>query len=470
MQKCLGPCIAMVSKEEYQEYVQKAKSILQGNSKALQKELEQDMRRAAAELRFEDASRLRDQLHRLQNLGKNQRTELQERPEIARDYLAMLPLQDYYFFTVLILRQGKLLGYHQFSSRYLLDESADIAEDTVKEARHRQTVTAALVEFLCQYYLESGHELPNELHLPDLDLDWKELEIFLQVLRGQRGNDLILCPFSRRRESANDRVLLLWARENAIRQQQLWLRNQGGGLMLEELRKALNLPILPRHIEGFDISHMGGKATVASLIVFRDGVPAKEEYRSFNLRNTEGYIDDTYSIQEAVSRCYTRRLNEAKELPDLIMIDGGLGQVNAAAKILRSLELAIPLVGLAKREEILFFPNLSYQSGVTDTYAQKQKPLKLPAGHTGLKVLQQIRDEAHRKAHGSNRKRYQKQISHSLLENVPGVGKKRSSTLMQQYGSLEAMAQASADELAKAGQMGLNVAETLVEYLGRRKT
>ncbi|MEM9424883.1 MAG: helix-hairpin-helix domain-containing protein, partial [Spirochaetota bacterium] len=429
------------------------------------------------------------------------RTELQERPEVGRDYLAMLQFQDYYFFTVLMLRQGKLLGYHHFSSRYLPEESAaDAAHisgnrhetspadpEAISLASqppaprsllrglgpHKQALNAALVEFLCQYYLENGHELPDELYLPDQDWDWQELELFLQLLQQQRKQSFALKPFSDQREAASDRRLLLWARENAIRQQQVWLRHQGRGLMLEELRQALDLKDWPEHVEGFDISHMGGQCTVASLIVFRDGAPSKNDYRSFNLKNTEGSIDDPASIREAVSRRYTRLLNEAAELPDLIMIDGGQNQVNAAAAVLRSLELAIPVVGLAKREEILFFPNLPYkdgaEDGAADRYSQRRAPLNLPLGHPGLKLLQQVRDEAHRRAHGSNRKRYQKRVSNSLLENVPGVGKKRSQALLQQYGSLDALAKVSAEDLAKAGGMGLAVAETLVEYLARRK-
>ncbi len=481
LKQCLGPCIGAVSKEEYSGYVHKAKNLLQGSSKKLQQELERNMRKAAEELHFEEAARLRNQLHNLQNLRQSQSMELQERPEISRDYLAMLQLQDYYFFTVLLLRQGKLLGYHHFSSRYLLEDrtsqdlNIDIAQ--IKRAsllgqagQRKQALNAALVEFLCQYYLENGHELPHELYLPELDLDWEELELFLQLLAKQRGKAFKIQPFSRTQQAANNRLLLLWAHENVIRQQQVWLRYQGRSLMMEELRKALDLEELPDHIEGFDISHIGGQATVASLIVFRAGRPAKDEYRSFNLQTTEGHIDDFASMQEAVSRRYTRLLNEMQPLPDLIMIDGGQGQVNSAAAVLRSLGLAIPIVGLAKRQEILFFPNLSYEDGISDSYSQVRAPLDLPLGHPGLKLLQQVRDETHRRAHGSNRKRYQKRVSSSVLENVPGVGKKRSHNLLQQYGSLETLSQASAEELAKAGQMGLAIAETLVEYLARRNS
>ena len=488
MKQCLGPCIGAVSKEEYQHHVQRAKNLLQGSSKTLQQELERNMRHAAEQLRFEEAARLRNQLRSLQNLQQGQRTELQARPEVGRDYLAMLQLQDCYFFTILMLRQGKLLGYHHFFSHYLPEEpcldisvpqssgTSQASEEPDSESPsllgavtlRKQALNSALVEFLCQYYLESGHDLPDEFYLPDMDWDWQELELFLQLLEQHRSRRFVLCPFSRERKAADDRLLLLWAQENALRQQQVWLRYQGRGLMLEELRKSLDMENLPQHIEGFDISHMGGQATVASLIVFRAGSPAKDEYRSFNLQNTEGHIDDTASIQEAVSRRYTRLINEGGQVPDLIMIDGGQGQVNAAAAILRSLELTIPLVGLAKRQEILFFPHLPYEDGVADSYSQRRAPLDLPLSHPGLKLLQQVRDEAHRRAHESNRKRYQKQVFHKLLANVPGIGKKRSDALLQQYGSLELMAKASTEELAKAGHMGLSVAETLLEYLARR--
>ncbi len=484
MKQCLGPCIGAIDKEGYRRQVQRAKHLLQGTSKTLQQDLERDMRRAAESLRFEEAARLRDQLRSLQGLQQDQGMELQERPEVGRDYLAMLQLEDYYFFTVLILREGKILGHHHYSSRYLLDASGagegtepkgEAAPPSLLGAalQRKQAWTQALLEFLCQYYLESGHDLPDELYLPELDWDWDELKLFLQLLEQQRGRHFVLQPFSREREAANNRLLLLRARENAIREQQLWLRYQGRDLMLEELRAALKLEELPEHIEAFDISHMAGQDAVASLIVFRSGRPAKEQYRSFNLRSTEGCIDDFASIQEAVSRRYTRLLNEGAELPDLIVIDGGQGQVNAAAQVLRALDLGIPLVGLAKREEILFFPGIPREDGkpdpAVDTYSERRAPLNLPLSHPGLKLLQQLRDEAHRWAHGKNRKRYEKRLTGGLLENVPGVGKKRSATLLQHYGSLPAMAEASVADLAKVGGMGVSVAETLAEYLARRK-
>ena len=319
--------------------------------------------------------------------------------------------------------------------------------------------------------MESGSELPDELYLPELDIEWEELELFLQLLEQQRGKRFLLRPFVRgqHNEGAGDRRLLLRARENAIREQQVWLRQRGKGLMLEELRAALKLKELPQHIEGFDISHMDGHDSVASLIVFDSGKPAKKSYRSFNLRNTEGRVDDFASIQEAVSRRYTRLLNEEDKLPDLILVDGGQGQVNAAAQVLRSLELNIPLVGLAKREEILFFPALPSKSGATDNYSQKRAPLDLPPGHPGLKLLQQVRDECHRWAHGKNRLRYQKRMTGNLLENVPGIGKKRSTTLLKHYGSLEKLGRADSTEVAKIASMSEEVAQTLVEYLARRK-
>ncbi len=495
MKQCPGPCIGAVSPEEYRRQVQRAKHLLQGANRKLEQELERDMRRASAELRFEEAARLRNQLRSLQNLQQSQSMELQERPEVGRDYLAMLQLEDYYFFTVLLLRQGKLLGHHHYSSRYLLNAGGSGQDAKPHEtqdpglsggsllnaARQRKmTMSSVLVEFLCQYYLENNQQLPDELHLPELDIDWNELELFLQLLEQQRGRRFVIRPFCPARDSSkraaatesegqNDRLLLLRARENAIREQQLWLRYQGRGLMLDELQAALELDELPEYIEGFDISHMEGYAPVASLVVFRSGLAVKEQYRSFNLHSTEGRIDDFASIQEAVSRRYTRLLNEGAEIPDLIMIDGGQGQVNAAAEILRSLDLTIPLVGLAKREEILFFPNLPFQDEVADDYSQRRLSLNLPSGHPGLKLLQQVRDETHRYAHGKNRQRYQKRVSDSVLENVPGMGKKRSAALLHHYGSLEALAGVDAKELAQVGRMGREVAETLVEYLARRK-
>ena len=205
---------------------------------------------------------------------------------------------------------------------------------------------------------------------------------------------------------------------------------------MKELQQILSLEKIPVRIEGFDIAHIGGKFPVASLISFYNGNPDKKNYRYFRLKTTDGSIDDFQSMREATSRRYSRLVNENKELPDLILIDGGIGQVNAVDGILKSLDLDIPVAGLAKRDEEIWLPH-------------SQAPICLPKRSDALRLLQRVRDETHRFATSRNQTLRTKENIVSPFAGLPGIGEKREKILIKKYSDLESLAKAPEAELAQ---------------------
>ena len=226
--------------------------------------------------------------------------------------------------------------------------------------------------------------------------------------------------------------------------------------VLEELRTALHLDAVPRRIEAFDISHLEGSDAVASLVVFADGRPEKQSYRHFRLRSLDGKVDDYAAMREVVARRYTRAVNDNRPLPDLVLVDGGKGQVSAATRILRALELdSVPVAGLAKRNEEVFVPGRS-------------SPVALPEGSAALRLLQAARDESHRFANSFNRRLRSKRVSPSMLEAVHGIGRVRSRRLLEAFGSVPAMLAASPETIAARAGVTRETAATLLAHLGQQ--
>ena len=254
-----------------------------------------------------------------------------------------------------------------------------------------------------------------------------------------------LPPAVLRRHKAALAMAQFNAKEDAARR----VKELGDFPALEELQKLLSLARPPHRIEGFDIAHLHGKYTVASLISFKDGNPDKKNYRIFRLRTTDGIIDDYASMREAVARRYTRLLNEAAELPDLIMIDGGIGQVNAAKAVLDALELDIPLVGLAEKNEELYRPH-------------NNTPIVLPRRSAALRVLQRVRDETHRFANTRNNRLRSKEELHLQFEQLPHIGEKRAARLLCSFSSIEKLAAASVEAAAAAARITQAQAEEVI--------
>jgi len=426
IKRCPAPCVNYITLDDYKSRVRKVRSLLSGKTVMLEKELKKEMGDASAELNFEKAAELRDVLIAIEKLNMEQR--IVDFDERSRDYIGTAFSGNDYSFAVMQMRGGRLLGRDIFRSTYAGDP-----ED-------------ALTEFVLQYYGTGRKELPETLFLSHTDVPL--LKDFFRLEKGREK--LISSP-----EDKRDLSVMKMAEDNAQIDLDKLMMEKGNIPALEELRLLLNLPALPRRIEGFDIAQLDGQFTVASLVSFKDGNPDKKNYRRLKMKSLDGKIDDYKSIAEAVSRRYTRVLNENLEKPDLILIDGGKGQVNAAFSVLKALGLDIPLAGLAKKEELIYMPGF-------------QKPVDLPEGNPALRVLQYVRDETHRFATGYNKTLRKSRLTLSSLESVPGIGKKRSAKLLKAYGSLQGIYEQKSDDIASSAGVSLEVAETLKIYLSEK--
>ncbi|MCD6342426.1 MAG: excinuclease ABC subunit UvrC [Spirochaetaceae bacterium] len=425
--RCPAPCVGKISKEEYGRTVRKVKTMLSGRTVGFKKELEKQMHEAAGKLEFERAADLRDALTSLEVL-ENEPAVMDFKSE-ARDYIDYVASGRHVVFAVMMMRGGQITGRELYMNEYA------------------GTPGEALPEFLLQYFSETGRERPNRLYLPEHP--GVLLERFFEENEGKVPK--ILVPTEKK-----DMAIQAMVRQNAGSELDRMVRKDGDRPALELLKQVLSLPVVPRRIEGFDIAQLHGKHTVASLISFIDGRPDRAGYRHYKIISTHGEIDDYKAIAEAVARRYQRLLNEEKPLPDLILVDGGKGQVSAARKVLDALNLGkkISLMGLAKRDEELWMP------GASD-------PIRLPEGDPGLRILQQVRDETHRFATTHNQKLRAADLNLSTLEGVPGIGPSKSKKLLTTFKSLEGIYDRSSDEIAKTAGVGLEVAETVRDFLGR---
>lgn len=400
--RCGAPCCDRESEHTYNEYIGEIERILEGKGPDTEARLTAEMKQAAKELKFEKAARLRDGIAALRVL-RSQNVVEDFDPE-DRDYIAYFTEGELVSFTVLKMRQGKLLGRDNYRT-VSLNETEEL-----------------LGEFLTAYYTEAAM-IPPKIFVPtttglDICHQW-----FATALQAQPDIYVVkedgesTTPNYKRHLAAMN-MAFQNAREDIIRR----VRERGDMPAMEELQKLLGLPHLPVRIEGFDIAHIGGRLPVASLISFYNGNPDKKNYRYFRLKTTDGIIDDFASMREAVARRYTRLLNEQADLPDLILIDGGIGQVNAVQAVLSALHLDIPVAGLAKRDEEIYRPGNS-------------TPMSLPKRSDALRLLQRVRDETHRFATSRNQRLRTKENTVSIFAGMPHVGDKRARSLMLTFTS-----------------------------------
>ena len=409
MKQCKAPCCGKISEEEYKQNIQEITSLLSGQSDQTIEKLTQDMKAASAKLDFEKAARLRDGIKALMILQNQNIVESFDSED--RDYIAHYSEGELISFTVLKVRDGKLLGRENYRVESLNEEDE------------------LLAEFMAAYY-EDSRQLPPYIYVPTAAQE----EIIERWLHETMNvNTKIIVPGDK---DKRDIAAINMARENAHEDIIRRLRDRGDTPAMEELKTLLRLDTLPVRIEGFDIAHIGGKFPVASLISFYNGNPDKKNYRYFRLKNTDGFIDDFESMREAATRRYTRLLNDQADLPDLILIDGGLGQVNAVEEILNSLGLDIPVAGLAKRDEEIYLPGNS-------------TPINLPKRSDALRLLQRVRDECHRFATSRNQNLRTKENTDSIFLELPGVGEKRAQALQKKFITLEGLANAEESAIAQ---------------------
>ena len=410
MGKCLGPCCKKTDNSTYSEFIGEITSLLEGKEDTVKK-LENQMREAARELNFEKAARLRDGLKAL-SIMQNQNI-VEGFDQSDRDYIATWREGELVSITILKIRDGKLLGRDNY-------RTLSMNEDT-----------ELIPEFMSAYYTEK-EIVPPSIYVVSKD----GTEFMKRWMKECYGLDIEIIPVDETEGMRMHKAAVNMAQQNAREDIVRRVRERGDFPAMEELKKELGLEKLPVRIEGFDIAHIGGKFPVASLISFYNGNPDKKNYRYFRLRTTDGLIDDFASMKEAVSRRYTRLLNEGAEMPDLLLIDGGIGQVNAVDSILQTLGLDIPIAGLAKRDEEIWRPHTS-------------KPICLPKRSDGLRLLQRVRDETHRFATSRNQELRTKENTVSPFTKLPGVGPKRDVLLMKKYGTLESLAATSEADIAQ---------------------
>jgi excinuclease ABC subunit C len=427
MGRCAGACCGKISREDYLGIVEEVCALLSGRSEELLRGLRVRMRAASDAQEFERAAELRDQIQAIEEASAEQR--VMEFTEEDRDYIASAPSLEALEVVVLQVRQGKLLGKEVFR----VEEYEPDGE--------------ALSHFVIRYYEQRGG-IPDAVYV-DGDVEEANCAQYLGGLAGRRVS-------VKRPQRGKHVQLLAMAEANAREEAAKAARGAEMTQALEGLKLDLGLPALPRRIEGFDIAHLEGTDTVASLVRFTDGRPDRKLYRAFNIRSLDGKIDDFQSIREAVARRYTRVLNEELERPELILIDGGKGQLSAALGILGSLGMGeIPVIGLAKKKEEIFLPG-------------REESLVLDEASPSLRILEAVRNESHRFATTINKKKRAKRVSLTLLEGIPGIGRQRSKRLMEAFGSMDAIMGADAEEIQKRAGLPRETAATLLARLSER--
>jgi len=420
--RCKAPCCEKISKESYNEFFGEIYALLERKGDNTIEKLTIEMKNAAKDMNFEKAARLRDGLLALERLQHQNIVE--DFSQEDRDYIAHYREGELVSFTVLKIRGGKMQGRDNYRVTSLNEDNE------------------LLPEFMNAYYTDAK-EIPPSIYVPTQEgLDF--ISRWIKETFDIEANIILVTDSieNASRHKAAIEMTIQNAKEDIIRR----LRERGDMPALQELKEILNLPTLPVRIEGFDIAHIGGKLPVASLISFYNGNPDKKNYRYFRLKTTDGIIDDFNSMREATSRRYTRLINEGSELPDLIMIDGGIGQVNAVDGVLKSLGVDIPIVGLAEKNEELYRPHNS-------------TPIVLPRRSDGLRLLQRVRDETHRFATTQNQKLRTKFNTQNLFKDISGIGEKRADVLLKKYFSLENLCEADAKELSEV--LGIKTEQAL---------
>ena len=421
MRRCLGPCVAgLTTAEEYARAVDDARLLLSGRTEPLLRRLGGEMRSAADALEFEEAARLRDTIAEIESLSERRKLSSTRGDDV--DIFGVAVHGSRAAVAVLIMRGGQTLDRRE----YFWEGTEGLSAERL------------LSELLPQIYDRTTF-IPKEVHLP-VPIDGDEaLGAWLSERKGERV--YLRLPA---RGPKSERVRL--ANRNAELGFRRRFRAEKPGLAAaRRLAEHLDLGDPPRRIEGFDISNLHGRSSVASLVVWEGGKMRKSDYRSFNIRGDE-QPDDYAAIRQAVERRYRRRLDELGDMPDLILIDGGRGQLNVALQALAVLGVEeTPIVGLAKREELIVTP-------------ASPEPIRLERTDPGLKLLQEVRDEAHRFALRRHRARRSKTTLASRLDEVRGIGPRRRRRLLRRFGSLKAISEAGVDELQ----------EELGKTLGRR--
>jgi excinuclease ABC subunit C len=435
IKRCAGPCQKeLCTPEQYREAVGDVKLLLDGKDRELAQTLEERMLKASEELRFEQAAKYRDLLRTIQALGENQK--MMSTSDLDVDIFGYYRENHQLALQLFTMREGRIIGRREFYWEDLPVEGFNPGE--------------FLGEVIAQYYT-IGNYIPLEIHVP---VDWEDRALLEKVLTGKRGRRIrILDP---QRGKKRDLIDLVEKNARIGFDQRFRIIQPDWSKILGELQETFRLPARPQRIESFDISNIQGAENVAGMVVCEGGELKKADYRRFIIRTVEG-ADDFASMREAVHRRYARLQREGKPLPELILIDGGKGQLGAAAAALDELGLGrLPLIGIVKprgrHEEISHFL----------VRGREDQPLVLEQTSPVLRLIQRIRDETHRYAVTYHRQRRAMRDFTSELTSIPGVGEKLKQRLLRNFGSLKRVGDATIEELRPF--VGQRQAERIVEH------
>lgn len=420
--RCSAPCTGQINKKEYSNLANKATKFLKGNSDELEREIEKRMWKYAKKEKFKAAAILRDQLLAIRRIS--QRQQVVTTTNIDRDVIGISRSRFNCVACLFRIRENRLM-------------SKEIFHLKITPQVNDEEITSSFIRLIYTHL----SFIPNEIVIAVLSLEWNiQSKWFMQkgfkvkISTGNKGES---------------KRLLKWAQKNAESElaKRVIKRRTSGAIL--ELQNHLHLENPPRWIEAFDVSNLKEKFAVGSSVAFHDGKPDKQRYRMYKIKRVRGQ-NDFAMIKEIVSR-RIRDLNNEKKMPDLLLIDGGKGQLSAAVQAIREIDINLPVFALAKRSNQLYNPHGDVVS--------------IPGSSRGFILLKRLRDEAHRFAIGYHRKVRGKNITESVLDKISGIGGKRKLTLLKYFGSTEAIKKASEEEIAKAPNIGKKIAKIIYEIL-----
>ncbi len=435
--RCAAPCIrGAISKEDYAEIIRQLILFLEGKQELVIRELKNKMRQAALALKYEKAAGLRDQLQAIERVLQYQRIATTVNGE--QDVIAFTRGSDHAYVQVFFIRGGKLIGRESFTLQGTRSEEPELV----------------MTNFVKQFY-DSSPYVPPLILLQHPVEDRAIIESWLKSKRGSRVRTQV--P-----HRGNKKKLVGMVAKNAQASlEQIKIRQLSAPLALraalEEIKRELNLTRLPSRMEGYDMSSIQGKAAVGSMVVFSQGRPKPAHYRRFRIKSVPA-ADDYAMLREIIRRRFGRlKTSDAANtwaiLPDLVLVDGGKGQLGSALEAMHEVGITgVPVASLAKEKEEIFTP-------------KRTRPISLPYNSPGLQLLQRLRDEAHRFALGYHQRIRKKQAFVSALDTIPGIGLKRKSYLLKQFGSVQAIGEASLEELSATKGIDPRLAQKIKENL-----
>ncbi|MCA9837222.1 MAG: excinuclease ABC subunit UvrC [Trueperaceae bacterium] len=427
MGRCLAPCIAEVSQEDYAKVVEQVRTFLEGRVEETAEMLQAEMRAAATRQDFELARIYRDRIQALQRLTGYD-SDVARASNEDLDFLGVAQAGNYAMVQLFQMRRGRVVG----RDKRFLSNAADA------------TVAELLEPFFANYYAQATY-IPPLIMLPENDLDMQFWQEFFDERSGRKVE--LRVP-----QRGDKLELMAMAERNAVtglEAELALLERRGEAPGVKELQQLANLENAPYRIEGYDISNLMGTHTVASIVVFEGGRSKKSEYKRVRITGLDK-PDDFYSMHQVIYRRFTGSLSDKMPMPDLLLIDGGKGQMSSAKRALNEAGLDIPMLGLAKKQETII--------------TESKSEIIVPETHPALRLLINIRDEAHRTAVGFNRKKRGEAMTRSILDDIPGIGPKRRDALLTHFSSIDQLKEASIEELASIPGMGQNAAEAVKTF------